>query len=48
MATVGVDINNIGIKITLLLNRFIIINNILIPDLILKWWFIIKSINIFY
>ena len=36
MVTAGADINNIGIQITPLFNRFIIINNIFILDLILK------------
>ena len=35
MATAGVNINNIGIKITPLLSRTVITNNVLIPDLTL-------------
>ena len=48
MVTAGADINNIGIKITPLLNWFIIINIIFVPDLILKERSVIKFINIFY
>ena len=36
MATAGANINNIGIKMTPLLNWFIITNNIFAPNLILK------------
>ena len=46
MATAGADINSIGIKITPLFNRFIIINNVFAPDLILKGRSVIKSIDI--
>ena len=46
MATVEADINNIRIKITPLLSRSIMTNNIFAPDLILRGRFIIKSINI--
>ena len=48
VATARADINNIGIKITLLLNRSVIINNVLTPDLALKRRSVIKSINISY
>ena len=48
MAIAGIDINNIKIKIILLFNRFIIINNIFTPDLTLGGRFIIKSMDIFY
>ena len=34
-ATAGANINNIGIKITPLLNRFIITNSIFNPDFVL-------------
>ena len=46
VATAGADIDNIRIKIILLFNRFVIINNIFIFNLILKGRFIIKSIDI--
>ena len=46
MAIARADINNIGIKITLLLNRFIITNNVFVPDLILRGRSVIKSIDI--
>ena len=46
MATVGVDINNIGIKIIPLLNRSVIINNILVLDLALGGRSVIKSMDI--
>ena len=48
MATAGVNINNIKIKIIPLLNRSVIINNILTPDLILGGRSVIKSIDISY
>ena len=48
VVTAGVDINNIGIKIIPLFNRFVIINNVLAPDLILGGRFVIKSMDIFY
>ena len=48
VVTAGVDINNIKIKITLLFNRSVIINNIFTPDFILEGRFVIKSIDIFY
>ena len=47
MATVGADIHNIKIKIILLLNQSVIINNILTLNLILRGRFIIKSMDIF-
>ena len=46
MVTVGADINSIGIKITALLNRSVITNKILTPDLILRGRSVIKFINI--
>ena len=46
LATTGADIHNIGIKITLLFNWFIIINNVFAPDLILGGRSVIKSIII--
>ena len=46
MATAGVDINNIGMKITLLFNLFVIINNIFILNFALGGRFIIKSMDI--
>ena len=46
MVTTGVDINNIKIKIILLFNRFVIINNVFALDLALGGRFIIKFINI--
>ena len=48
VATVEVNINNIGIKIIPLFNRSVIINNILTFDLVLKGKFIIKSMDISY
>ena len=48
VATAGLNINNIGIKIIPLLNRSIIINNIFTFDLILKGRSVIKSIDISY
>ena len=48
MATAEVNINNIGIKITLLFNRFIIINNVFTPNLTLRSRFIIKFMDISY
>ena len=45
---VQADINNIKIKITPLFNRFVIINNVLMPDLALREKSVIKSIDIFY
>ena len=48
MATTGVNINNIEIKIIFLFNRSVIINNILTFNLILKGRFIIKFIDISY
>ena len=48
VATTGVDIYNIGIKITLLFNQFVIINNVFVPDLILGGKSVIKSIDISY
>ena len=46
MATVGVDINNIGIKIIPLLNRSVIIHNILTPNLTLGGRSVMKSMDI--
>ena len=48
MATTGVNINNIGIKMIPLFNQSLITNNIFTLDLILRGRFIIKFINIFY
>ena len=48
VATARVNINNIGIKITPLLNLSIITSNIFAPDFILGGRSIIKSINISY
>ena len=48
VATTGVNINNVGIKIIPLLGQSVITNNILTPDLALKESSIIKSIHIFY
>ena len=46
MATAGVDIDSIGIKIIPLLNRFIIINNVFAFDLVLGGRSVIKSMDI--
>ena len=48
MAIAGVNINNIGIKIIPLFNRFMIINNIFTPNWVLGGRFVIKSMDIFY
>ena len=48
MATAGVDINNIGMKIIPLFNQSMIINNIFTPNLTLKGRSVIKSMDIFY
>ena len=48
MAIAGADINNIGIKITSLFSRSVIINNIFAPDLILMGRSVMKSIDISY
>ena len=48
MATAGVDINNIRIKITPLFNRPVMINNVFVLNLTLGGRFIIKSIDISY
>ena len=47
MATARVNIDNIGIKITFLFNRSVIINNIFTPHLVLGGRSVIKSIDIF-
>ena len=46
VVTAGVDINNIRIKIILLFNRSMIINNVFTLDLALGGRFIIKSMDI--
>ena len=46
MATAGVDINNIGIKIIPLLNQSVIINNIFTPNLKLGGRSVMKSMDI--
>ena len=45
MVTAGADINNIGFKITVLFNLFVITNDMFVPNLILGGRFIIKSID---
>ena len=46
MATAGVNINNIRIKIIPLFNRSVIINNIFALDLVLRGRSVIKSMDI--
>ena len=46
MVTAGVDINNIGIKITPLFNQSVIINNIFTFDFMLGGRSVIKSMDI--
>ena len=48
VATAGVNINSIGIKIIPLLNRSVIINNILALNLVLGGRSVIKSMDISY
>ena len=48
MATTGVNINNIGMKIIPLFNQFVMINNIFVLNLVLKGRSVIKFINISY
>ena len=46
VATAGVNINSIGIKIIPLLNRSVIINNVFVFNLVLRGRFVIKSMDI--
>ena len=48
MATAGVDINNIRIKIIPLFNRSVIINNVFALDLVLGGRSVMKFMDIFY
>ena len=48
MATAGADINNIGIKITPLFNRSVIISNVFTPNLVFEGRFVIKFMDISY
>ena len=46
MITAGVNIDNIGIKITPLFNRSVIINNVFAFDFVLRGRFVIKFMDI--
>ena len=47
VVTAGVNIDNIGIKITPFFNRSVFINNVFTPDLVLGGRSVIKSMDIF-